>query len=64
MSAAGVAVCREPCVNGAHCVDVDVCQCRLGYTGNNCEAGCLFVRLFLFTYFSAQGTKFPIGLKY
>jgi len=38
---ASVAVCRDPCINGARCVDVDVCQCRHGYTGNNCEAGLL-----------------------
>jgi len=38
MSAA-VAVCRKPCINGARCVDVDVCQCRHGYSGSSCETG-------------------------
>jgi len=60
---AGAAVCREPCANGAQCVDVDVCQCRLGYTGNNCEAGCLFIYVFInqLINFSAQDNQFTIG---
>ncbi|XP_075212261.1 protein kinase C-binding protein NELL2-like isoform X2 [Lycorma delicatula] len=30
-------ICRQPCLNGGECVQPDVCQCRQGYRGTNCE---------------------------
>lgn len=31
------AICQQSCLNGGECVQPDVCQCRQGYKGTNCE---------------------------
>ncbi|XP_065299649.1 fibrillin-2-like isoform X2 [Dermacentor albipictus] len=33
----GGGLCREPCLNGGHCIGNDRCTCVYGYTGRRCE---------------------------
>ena len=54
---AAVAVCREPCVNGARCVDVDVCQCRQGYTGTSCETGLYSPLNTVYLYYTSSSSS-------
>ena len=42
-----LAVCVPKCLNGGHCSESDVCDCRNGYSGDRCETRMLQKLLYL-----------------
>ena len=45
LHAHSIAVCTRPCQNGGQCAAPNVCTCRSGWTGAQCERGMLVAYL-------------------